>query len=82
MKSALNAQHFADEDAAFAYVEAWLWPDGPVCPHCGTVGEASRSKGKTTRPGLWNCRPCRSSPSCRVKSGGRCTTVSPNSSGN
>src|SRR5207237_7455673 len=31
----------------------------PACPHCGTVGEASRSKGKTTRPGLWNCRPCR-----------------------
>ncbi len=59
MKSALNAPHFADESAAFAYVEAWLWPNGPVCPHCGTAGEASRSKGKTTRPGLWNCRPCR-----------------------
>src|SRR5207302_10264697 len=59
MKSALNALHFADESAAFAYVEAWLWPNGPVCPHCGMVGEATRSKGKTTRPGLWNCRPCR-----------------------
>src|SRR5258706_11990324 len=59
MKSALYAPHFADEDAAFAYVEAWFWPDGPVCPHCGTVGEASRSKGKTTRAGLWNCRACR-----------------------
>src|SRR5580700_10953094 len=59
MQSALNAKHFADEDAAIEYVEAWLWPDGPVCPHCGTVGEASRSKGKTTRAGLWNCRPCR-----------------------
>jgi transposase-like protein len=30
-----------------------------VCPHCGAIGEASRSKGKTTRPGLWNCRACR-----------------------
>jgi transposase-like protein len=59
MKSNLNAPHFADEDAAFAYVEAWLWPDGATCPHCGTVGEATRSKGKTTRPGLWNCRACR-----------------------
>lgn len=59
MQSTLNAPIFADEDAAFAYVEARLWPDGPVCPHCGTVGEASRSKGKTTRPGLWNCRACR-----------------------
>ncbi len=59
MKSALNAPHFADEDAAFAYVETWLWPDDTICPHCGTVGEASLSKGKTTRPGLWNCRACR-----------------------
>lgn len=59
MHSALNANHFADEDAAIEYVERHLWPDGPVCPHCGTVGEASRSKGKTTRPGLWNCRACR-----------------------
>src|SRR5437016_5700957 len=59
MKSALSASHFADETAAFAYVEARLWPNGPVCPHCGTVGEATRSKGKSTRPGLWNCRPCR-----------------------
>jgi transposase-like protein len=58
MKSALNAPHFADEDAAFAYVEAHLWPNGPICPHCGLVGEATRSKGKTTRAGLWNCRPC------------------------
>ena len=59
MNSTLNSPIFADEDAAFAYVEARLWPDGPVCPHCGTLGEASRSKGKTTRPGLWNCRACR-----------------------
>jgi transposase-like protein len=59
MKSRLDAPQFADEDAAIAYVEAWLWPDGPACPHCGTIGEASRSKGKTTRPGLWNCRACR-----------------------
>jgi transposase-like protein len=59
MQSALNAKHFADEDAAIEYVESWLWPEGPACPHCGTIGEASRSKGKTTRAGLWNCRPCR-----------------------
>lgn len=59
MKSLLNAAHFANEDAAIAYVETRLWPDGPVCPHCGSIGEASRSKGKSTRPGLWNCRACR-----------------------
>jgi transposase-like protein len=59
MKSELNAAHYIDEEAAFAFVEAHLWPNGPVCPHCGTLGEASRSKGKTTRAGLWNCRACR-----------------------
>jgi transposase-like protein len=59
MKSHLDAPHFADESAAFAYVEARLWPFGPECPHCGAIDQASRSKGKTTRPGLWNCRACR-----------------------
>jgi len=59
MKSALNAPHLTDEAAAFAYVEGKLWPTGPVCPHCGVVGEASKAKGKTTRMGLWNCRACR-----------------------
>ena len=33
--SVLNAPHFQNEDEAFAYVEARLWPNGPVCPHCG-----------------------------------------------
>jgi transposase-like protein len=59
MQSALNAPHLRDEAAAFAYVEARLWPNGPTCPHCGVIGEASRSTGKTTRMGLWNCRACR-----------------------
>jgi transposase-like protein len=59
MQSALNAPHLCNEEAAIAYVEAWLWPDGPVCAHCGTVGEATLLKGKSTRPGLWKCRACR-----------------------
>jgi transposase-like protein len=58
MKSKLEAAHFANEEAAIAYIEARLWPAGPVCPHCGVIGEASRAQGKTTRPGLWNCRAC------------------------
>ena len=59
MQSALNTPHLIGEAAAFAYVEAKLWASGTVCPHCGVVGEASRSQGKTTRMGLWNCRACR-----------------------
>ena len=59
MKSELDAPQFANEDAAFAYVEAQLWPAGPICPHCGTVDQATKMQGKTTRKGLWNCRACR-----------------------
>jgi transposase-like protein len=59
MKSLLNVAHFANEEAAIVYVESRIWPNGPVCPHCSVIGKASRSKGKTTRPGLWNCRACR-----------------------
>jgi transposase-like protein len=66
MKSALNAPHLCNEEAAIEYVEARLWPDGPVCPHCGTISEAARAKGKTTRPGLWNCRACRKPFSVRI----------------
>ena len=66
MKSALNAPELCNEQAAIAYVEAKLWPAGPVCPHCGTLDDASRSKGKTTRPGLWNCRSCRSPFTVRI----------------
>ena len=32
----LTAKHFQDETAAFAYVESILWPNGPVCPFCGS----------------------------------------------
>lgn len=59
MQSVFKAPHLCNEEAAIAYIEAWLWPDGPVCPHCGVIGEATKLKGKTTRPGLWKCRACR-----------------------
>ena len=59
MKSVLSADHFHNEEAAFAYVEARLWPAGPACRHCGTIGKAGRLQGKSTRPGLWKCYACR-----------------------
>jgi transposase-like protein len=67
MKSAFNVEHFASEEAAIAYVEARLWPDGVTCPHCGTIGEATKLKGKTTRRGLWNCRACRKPFTVRMR---------------
>lgn len=33
-------KRFTDDNAARAYLESLRWPDGPVCPHCGTVGHA------------------------------------------
>ena len=53
----LTAPHFQNEEAAFAYVEAKLWPNGPVCPHCGNDDQSKigRLQGKTTRPGLYKC---------------------------
>jgi transposase-like protein len=53
-----SAAHFQNEEAAFAYVEARVWPDGVICPRCGVIGQAKRLMGKTTRPGLWKCYAC------------------------
>lgn len=59
MASALSAQHFHNEAAAFDYVEARVWPEGPVCPHCGGVERISKMQGKSTRMGLYKCYQCR-----------------------
>jgi transposase-like protein len=59
MKSLLNVAHFANEEAAIKYVEARLLAAGHVCPHRAAIDQATKMKGKTTRPGLWNCRACR-----------------------
>jgi transposase-like protein len=67
MQSALNAPQLCNEEAAIAYVESRLWPDGPICPHCGSVNEATRLKGKSTRPGLWKCRACRKPFTVRMR---------------
>jgi transposase-like protein len=52
------------EDEARAMLERLRWPNGPVCPHCGVIGEAtemkSRDYSKTQlRAGVWNCKACR-----------------------
>jgi transposase-like protein len=65
-KSIFSAKHFTDEVAAYAFVEAHLWPDGAVCPHCGVIGKAGRLQGKSNRPGLWKCYACRKPFSVKV----------------
>jgi transposase-like protein len=53
--STLSKMPFHDEAKAFEYLEKTLWPDGPVCPHCGAVGTATKLQGKATRTGVWKC---------------------------
>jgi transposase-like protein len=66
----LSADRFQNEDAAFAHVEAMLWPQGPNCPHCGNCDGAriTKMQGKTTRAGLYNCKECRKPFTVRVGS--------------
>jgi transposase-like protein len=49
-KGCLLEPHFTDEDKAREYLEAMRWPDGPVCPKCGLVGEAGRIVRKEKTP--------------------------------
>jgi transposase-like protein len=58
-KSVLSAPHFQNEAAAFAYVEARVWPEGPTCHHCRNRDRVSLMGGKTTRMGLYKCYACR-----------------------
>jgi transposase-like protein len=50
---------FTNEAAARRYLEKQRWPDGPVCPHCGTVADATALKGKAHRLGVYQCNACR-----------------------
>jgi len=59
MKSFLNAKHLQNEEAAYAWVETRIWPNGPVCPHCGGVDRISKMQGKSTRIGAYKCYQCR-----------------------
>src|SRR5258707_11399168 len=59
MRSVFSAPHFHNEEAAYAFVEAWLWPTGRACPHCGVADESGPLKGKSTRIGVYKCYACR-----------------------
>lgn len=55
---------YQDEDAAREHLEKLLWKDGPVCPHCGVIGEATKlemQEGTKThaRKGVYQCNGCR-----------------------
>ena len=59
MSSVLSAKHFHDEQAAYDWVEARLWPNGPVCPRCKGTERVSLMGGQSTRIGTYKCYACR-----------------------
>ena len=66
--SIISRSPFHDETAAFEYLEKTLWPEGPVCPHCGVMGNATKLQGAATRIGVWKCKEkaCRKQFTVRV----------------
>lgn len=57
--SVLSQKHFHNEAAAYKFVEARIWPEGPVCPHCGGRERIGKMGGKSTRIGAYKCYQCR-----------------------
>src|SRR5438067_9122390 len=55
----LSRPEFHDAEKAREWLEAELWPNGPICPKCGTVNQATLMRGETTRSGLYQCNACR-----------------------
>jgi transposase-like protein len=64
----LTAPRFTNEDAAREHLEALRWPDGPFCPHCGSLNakrlppirrKATAKHAATIRNGVVQCNDCR-----------------------
>jgi transposase-like protein len=51
MTDIFSAPQFRDDQAAREYLQTVLWPEGPVCPHCGVINHAYATK----RPGVFRC---------------------------
>lgn len=55
-KNIFKEPHFHDEEAARQWFEAARWPDGPVCPHCGSLKHYATKKAGRYRCGEKECR--------------------------
>lgn len=68
MTANLQNPIFQDDAKAREWLEARVWPKGPICPHCGATGEdVTALKGKAHRPGLYQCSQCREQFTVTVK---------------
>lgn len=63
MSANLQNPIFTDETEARKWLETRIWPNGPVCPHCGNADQAriTAMHGKVHRAGLYQCN----EPECR-----------------
>lgn len=52
--------YFSNPDTCFVYMMKMRWPDGPVCPHCGSK---ENTFTKTRR--IWKCKGCKKQFSIR-----------------
>jgi len=69
MTANLQNPIFTDETKAREWLEARVWPNGPVCPHCGSTGDdVTALNGKAHRSGLYQCSGCREQFTVTVKS--------------
>jgi transposase-like protein len=57
--SILSKPYFHNEEAAYEFVEARIWPRGAVCPHCGGTERNKKMGGASTRIGTYKCYDCR-----------------------
>jgi transposase-like protein len=55
-KNQFAEPHFHDEEAARAWFEAARWPNGPICPKCGSAKHYA-----TKKAGVYRC----AAPTCR-----------------
>jgi transposase-like protein len=65
--SVLSKPYFHNEEAAFEHLEGVLWPNAPICPHCGSIN-AKHYDLRKTRIGLRKCceKACRKQFTVRV----------------
>jgi transposase-like protein len=64
------ARIFADEDEARSFLELKRWPNGPVCPRCGSTKAyaltAKPDSKKPVRKGVYCCASCRRQFTVRI----------------
>ena len=54
-------RRYSTEEAARGYFERMRWPNGPVCPHCGSsdkIYALTANKTARIREGLYKCGTC------------------------